>query len=185
MTHERRVVCGSRRRVAPWWCTPGLRLVRRADPRGGPPGRGDLLETLPPGPAPVRPRGRPGPGRGGSPAAAAGLTPTRRTRVKRSASAVPRFTGTSHPCPPWKKCERSSSRPPIASHEPVMPGLNGTLCMLCGLDRASHAPVPAARRSGSRWSARRRSLWPNDLDARRRTGHTDGSEEGPRHQMRC
>jgi DNA invertase Pin-like site-specific DNA recombinase len=40
--------------------------------------------------------------------------------------------------------------PPIAPHEPVMPGLNGTLCMLCGLDRASHArslsiaKVPAA-----------------------------------------
>jgi DNA invertase Pin-like site-specific DNA recombinase len=33
---------------------------------------------------------------------------------------------------------------PIAPHEPVMPGLDGTLCMICGLDRGSHAEVPAA-----------------------------------------
>jgi anti-sigma regulatory factor (Ser/Thr protein kinase) len=37
----------------------------------------------------------------------------------------------------------------------------------------------AVRRSVSRWSARRRSLWPNDLDTRRRTAILTAPRKGP------
>jgi hypothetical protein len=42
------------------------------------------------------------------------------------------------------------------------------------------AAEPAVRRSVSRWSDRRRSLWPNDLYTRRRTATIAAPRKGPR-----
>src|ERR1039457_1363642 len=69
------------------------------------------------------------------------------------------------PDPPVFRGTRSRSvmTPPFGNH----PGL-----FLAGAESA-------VRTRGSRWSARRRSLWPNDLDARRRTATLTAPRKGP------
>ena len=69
---------------------------------------------------------------------------------------------------------------------PDPPGFRGNQCRRVLTPLADNHTWPflagaesAVRRSVSRWSARRRSLWPNDLDTRRRTATIAAPRKGP------
>ena len=68
---------------------------------------------------------------------------------------------------------------------PDPPGFRGNQCRRVLTPPADNHTLPfligaesAVRRSVSRWSARRRSLWPNDLDTRRRTATIAAPRKG-------
>src|SRR5208283_4486957 len=69
---------------------------------------------------------------------------------------------------------------------PDPPGFRGNQCRRVVTPPADNHTWPflagaefAVPRNVSRWSARRRSLWPNDLDTRRRTATIAAPRKGP------